>query len=159
MPGVRDRPPPVPSKDDDDSPPGSPSSISTASTLRPVTPPTLPHEALNQQFDDMRRLMGTLIGKTNDLASEVARSRSYEVDMSPRGPGMRRIEDLLRRALLRLGDSEFLDEYNLERDQGLQTPRGRMGPVSRTTKARCTTERMEFTRMTGLPKPRLLPIR
>ena len=103
----RDRPPPVPSKDG--SPPSSPSS--TASTLRPVTPPLMP-DALTAQFDDMRNLIGTLIGKTNDLASEVARSRSIDIDMSERGPGMRRIEDLLRRALLRLGDSEFLSDYD-----------------------------------------------
>ncbi|ORX41083.1 hypothetical protein BD324DRAFT_678476 [Kockovaella imperatae] len=107
IPGARDQAPPVPSKDD--SPPGSPSSVSSASTMRPVTPPP---DAFAQQFDDMRHLIGTLIGKTNDLASEVARSRSIELDISDRGPGMRRIEDLLRRALLRLGDSEFLSDYD-----------------------------------------------
>ena len=104
MPGVRNRPPPLPSKDDD-SPPSSPSSVSSTSTARPATPPNM--DVLSAQFDDMRNLLGTLIGRTDDIANEVARRRSFEAELEPRGPGLRRLEDLMRRALYRLGDSEF----------------------------------------------------
>jgi len=102
-------PPPVPSKDE--SPPSSPSSISSASTARAVTPP---NDAVAQQLDDMRRLLGTVIGQNNDILNETARRRSFEVQLSPRGPGLRRIEDLLRRALLHLGDSEIAAELGRE---------------------------------------------
>ncbi|WRT70644.1 uncharacterized protein IL334_007642 [Kwoniella shivajii] len=115
----RDGPPPVPSKDEDDeSPPSSPSSTSTtssASTARPVTPPPMIiPEVINQQFDDLRNLLGTLIGRQEDLlgrqdlmAEEMSRRRSFDVELPERGPGMARLEDLLRRVLDRVGDSEF----------------------------------------------------
>ncbi|WVF67946.1 hypothetical protein IAT40_002708 [Kwoniella sp. CBS 6097] len=118
----RDRPPPPPSKDDDESPPPSPtSSITSASsteTARPVTPPpAIIPEVINQQFDDLRNLLGTLIGRQEDLlgrqdelAQEMARRRNFDVELPDRGPGMARLEDLLKRVLQRVGDSEFADE-------------------------------------------------
>ncbi|WWC65105.1 uncharacterized protein I303_107719 [Kwoniella dejecticola CBS 10117] len=116
----RDGPPPVPAKDDDESPPPSPSSAtSSTSTARPVTPPPLIiPEVINQQFDDLRNLLGTLIGRQEDLlgrqdemAQEMNRRRSYDVELPDRGPGMARLEDLLKRVLQRVGDSEFADDF------------------------------------------------
>nr|XP_019051135.1 hypothetical protein I302_01584 [Kwoniella bestiolae CBS 10118]OCF30065.1 hypothetical protein I302_01584 [Kwoniella bestiolae CBS 10118] len=121
----RDGPPPVPSKEPDDSPPSSPSSItsttSSTSTARPVTPPPLIiPEVINQQFDDLRNLLGTLIGRQEDLlgrqdemAQELNRRRSFDIELPDRGPGMARLEDLLKRVLQRVGDSEFADELPL----------------------------------------------
>ena len=103
MPGVRDRPPPLPKKDDD-SPPSSPSS--TASTARPVTPPPyMSADSVQRQFDDMRNMLGALIGRTNDIAEQVSRAREFEI-IAPR-PELARIEGLLRKTLSRLGDSEM----------------------------------------------------
>lgn len=69
-------------------------------------------DAVAQQLDDMRRLLGTVIGQNNDLMQA---RRSYDVDLPPSGPGMRRIEDLLRRALYRLGDSDVMEEDGLNK--------------------------------------------
>ncbi|KAK4686714.1 hypothetical protein P7C73_g3410, partial [Tremellales sp. Uapishka_1] len=107
-------PPPVPRKDD--SPPSSPAlsemSVSTASTARPVTPPPLiMPDAISARFDQMQHLLGTLIGRTDDLQQEINRKREIEIEMSPpRGPTLGRIEDLLRRLLLHSGDSEIAEE-------------------------------------------------
>ncbi|WVQ95510.1 hypothetical protein IAU59_002607 [Kwoniella sp. CBS 9459] len=118
----RDRPPPPPSKDDEDSPPPSPAlsvgSAASIETARPVTPPpAIVPEVINQQFDDLRNLLGTLIGRQEDLlgrqdelAQEMARKRNFDVELPNRGPGMARLEDLLKRVLQRVGDSEFADE-------------------------------------------------
>ena len=110
----RERPPPVPSKYDDRSPPSSPSSVSsTASTARPVTPPPLVlPESLMNQLSDMRNLLGTVIGQNNDLRDEMNRRRSYEVELPPQDPRFRRLEDLLRRALLHLGDTDIAEELD-----------------------------------------------
>ena len=78
----------------------------------------------------MRNLIGTLIGKTDDLADEVFRARSIEVELTPRGPGLRRIEDLLRRALQRLGDSEFLDDYDADHQEDFRPPKPPPAPPS-----------------------------
>ena len=114
MPGVRERPPPLPSKDEDDSPPSSPAS--TASTAHPVTPPPyMSEDSVQRQFDDMRNMLGALIGRTNDIADEVAKRREYEAE-SRRRPEMSRIESLLKRALSRLGDpdvNELLPDRHL----------------------------------------------
>ncbi|KAK6906657.1 hypothetical protein I203_100644 [Kwoniella mangroviensis CBS 8507] len=130
----RDGPPPVPSKDPDDSPPSSPSSItsttSSTSTARPVTPPPLIiPEVINQQFDDLRNLLGTLIGRQEDLlgrqdelAQEMNRRRSFDVELPDRGPGMARLEDLLKRVLQRVGDSEFADELPLPQKEKRMYP-------------------------------------
>lgn len=105
MPGLRERPPPVPRKDDDGSPPSSPSS--TTSTARPVTPPPyMSADSIQRQFDDVRNMLGSLIGRTNDIADQVARARAYESPI-PRRSELERIEDLLKRTLSRLGDREF----------------------------------------------------
>lgn len=104
-----DRPPPLPSKSD--SPPSSPGSVSSASTARPVTPPLMP-DAVAQQLEDMRCLLGTVIGQNNDILNA---RRSYDVDLPPTGPGFRRLEDLLRRALYRLGDSDIMEEDGLDK--------------------------------------------
>ena len=74
-----------------------------------------PHlDGVSQQLDDMRRLLGTVIGQNSDILNEATRRRSFEVELSPRAPGLRRIEDLLRRALLHLGDSEIAAELGRE---------------------------------------------
>lgn len=86
--------------DDDGSPPSSPSS--TTSTARPITPPAkLVPDGLADQLDDMRRLLGTVIGQNKDLMDEVNRRRSWDAE----------VPHLLRRALLKLGDDEFLDAH------------------------------------------------
>ncbi|RXK40622.1 hypothetical protein M231_02077 [Tremella mesenterica] len=104
-------PPPVPSKDDR-SPPLSPSSTtSDVSTARPVTPPPLllpPN--LTDQLADMRSLLGTVIGQNNSLLQEMDRRRSFNVELPPQNPSLRRLEDLLRRALVHLGDSDIMEE-------------------------------------------------
>lgn len=73
---------------------------------------------INQQFDDLRNLLGTLIGRQEDLlgrqdmlARELERKRSFDVQLPDRGPGLARLEDLLERVLNRVGDSNFDDEY------------------------------------------------
>lgn len=70
-------------------------------------------DAVAQQLDDMRRLLGTVIGQNNDILQN---RRSYEVDLPPANPGLKRLEDLLRRALYRLGDSDMMDEDGLFKD-------------------------------------------
>lgn len=113
MPTAADLPPPLPSKLDEDSPPASPvSTTSSTSTARPVTPPPMIiPDAITQQLDDMRQLLGTVIGQNHDILEQAARRRSLEVEFPNQGPSFRRLEDLLRRALLKLGDSEFLEDY------------------------------------------------
>jgi len=101
---VLDRPPPLPSKGQ--SPPGSPGSVSSTSTARPVTPPMM-QDAVAQQLADMRHLIGTVIGQNNDIMQN---RRSFDVDLPPTNPALRRLEDLLRRALYRLGDSDIMEE-------------------------------------------------
>jgi hypothetical protein len=81
------------------------------STARPITPPLMP-DAVAQQFEDMRRLLGTVIGQNNDIMQA---RRSYDVDLPPSGPGFRRLEDLLRRALYRLGDSDVMEEDGMDK--------------------------------------------
>ncbi|WVQ86046.1 hypothetical protein IAT38_008214 [Cryptococcus sp. DSM 104549] len=144
----RDQPPPVPSKKDEDdeeeqSMPSSPtSSTSSLETARPVTPPPLIiPEVINQQFDDLRNLLGTLIGRQEDLlgrqdmmARELERKRSFDVELPDRGPEMSRLEDLLKRVLQRVGDSEFGDEYQ------------RAGREERRYPASVATPRTEGTR-------------
>jgi hypothetical protein len=115
-------PPPVPPKDvvlgDDqrlvedrpNSPALSEGSDSSAETARPVTPSAIP-DAVAQQFDDMRQLLGTLIGRTDDILHETAKRQAFEIEMSPKGPSLGRIEDLLRRLLFRAGDTELTGEY------------------------------------------------
>jgi hypothetical protein len=88
LPGVRDRPPQVPREDEED--PGSPRSDTT---VRLQTPPPISADAIAQQFDDMRNLLGTLIGRTNDLAAGE--------------PRLQRIERLLERALMRIGEDDL----------------------------------------------------
>ena len=61
--GKGELPPPVPPKGE--SPPSSPSSVSSASTARPITPEAAMGDAIAKQFEDMRRLMATLIGQNN----------------------------------------------------------------------------------------------
>jgi len=119
--GKGELPPPVPPKGE--SPPSSPSSVSSASTARPITPEAVMGDAIAKQFEDMRRLMATLIGQNNDILHEAEKRRSLEVELSPRGPGLRRIEDLLRRALLHLGDSEIAAELGRESIHDDQTGR------------------------------------
>lgn len=87
-------------------------------------------DAIAQQFDDMRRLLGTVIGQNNDLMQEAEKRRSYEVDLPPNNPRLRRIEDLLRRALLNLGDSDIAEEMGRTKrheddddDEGYPFPR------------------------------------
>lgn len=122
---AHDSPPPLPSKDSDDdsTPPSSPtfssSSSSSTETARPVTPPPLIiPEVINQQFDDLRNLLGTLIGRQEDLlgrqdmmARELERKRSFDVQLPDRGTGLARLEDLLKRVLNRVGDSDPANEY------------------------------------------------
>ncbi|OCF45693.1 hypothetical protein I317_00596 [Kwoniella heveanensis CBS 569] len=144
----RDRPPPPPSKDEDESPPPSPtlstSSASSTETARPVTPPpAIIPEVINQQFDDLRNLLGTLIGRQEDLlgrqdelAQEMARRRNFDVELPDRGPGMARLEDLLKRVLQRVGDSEFADDLLQS-----QYDRKPIHPASHTS-----TPRSQFTK-------------
>lgn len=107
MPGVRDRPPPLPSKDDD-SPPPSPSSDASTETARPVTPPPyMSADSVQRQFDDMRNLIGTLIGRTEDLAQKVAAPRAVDERMG-------RLEAMLSRALSHLDDS-LVDDMDFSR--------------------------------------------
>ncbi|TYJ54390.1 hypothetical protein B9479_004978 [Cryptococcus floricola] len=121
-------PPPVPSKsaDDETTPPSSPaSSTSSVETARPVTPPPLLlPEVVNSQFDDLRNLLGTLIGRQEDIlgrqelmAQEIARGRNLAVEFPERAPGLMRLEDLLKRVLNKVGDSEFTDEYMSIQDE------------------------------------------
>ncbi|WVQ70693.1 hypothetical protein IAR50_000215 [Cryptococcus sp. DSM 104548] len=121
-------PPPVPSKSDDDemTPPSSPaSSVSSTETARPITPPPLLlPEVVNSQFDDLRNLLGTLIGRQEDIlgrqelmAQEIARGRNFDVELPDRGPGLLRLEDLLKRVLNKVGDSEFTHEYMSIQDE------------------------------------------
>lgn len=51
-------------------------------------------DAVAQQLDDMRRLLGNLIGQQNDMLQH----------RQAGSPGQRRMEDMLRRVLYRLGD-------------------------------------------------------
>ena len=103
--GARDDPPPVPSKDD--SPPSSPGSVSSASTARPVTPPPLIGDPVAQQLSDMSRLLSTVVGQNSDILQKVARRQA---ELSPRGTSLRRLEDLMHRTLLRLGEQELATE-------------------------------------------------
>lgn len=101
-------PPPLPSKHEDESPPSSPSSTSSMHTARPLTPDQNVNVAV--QLEEMRRLMGTLLGRTDDIQYELSKRRSFDVELSPRSnPGMRRMEELLRRALSRLGDEDYVE--------------------------------------------------
>ena len=132
MPGVRDRPPPLPSKDLDDSPPPSPSS--TASTARPVTPPPyMSADSVQRQFDDIRNMLGSLIGRTNDIADEVARRREYEVELPPR-PELSRIENLLKRTLSRLGGPDMDDHVPGHSNAPMDTPMTEKPPTSTRTR-------------------------
>ncbi|KAK8850475.1 hypothetical protein IAR55_004393 [Kwoniella newhampshirensis] len=116
FPTERDRPPPVPSKNPDDEPlPSSPtSSTSSIETARPITPPpVIMPEVITSQFDDLRSLLGNIIGRQEDMAQELARRRSFDVEIPDRGPGLSRLEHLLQRLLQRVGrvgDSSFADE-------------------------------------------------
>jgi hypothetical protein len=65
-------------------------------------------DAVAQQLADMRHLIGTVIGQNNDIMQN--NRRSFEVDLPPTNPALRRLEDLLRRALYRLGDSDIMEE-------------------------------------------------
>ncbi|WVR08584.1 hypothetical protein IAU60_005639 [Kwoniella sp. DSM 27419] len=119
----RDRPPPLPAKGDDPSPPPSPaSSVSSRSTVRPLTPED--HEPVrdirvHQDLDDMRNLLGTILGRQEDLLSKQAelaedmlkakRRKNFVHDGSPR---MARMEDMLERLLHRIGNSELIDELS-----------------------------------------------
>jgi hypothetical protein len=58
-------------------------------------------DAVAEQLDDMRRLLGTVIGQQNDFLQN-------RQDLSPR---QRRMEDMLRRVLYRMGD-ELPEDYN-----------------------------------------------
>jgi len=51
------------------------------------------------------------MGRTDDIAQEVAKRREFDVEI-PGNPGLKRIEDLLCRALLRMGDKGMLDEMD-----------------------------------------------
>ena len=104
-----DRPPPLPRKDNE--PPSPTSSVSTA---RPVTPP----------LGDMRHLLGTIVAQNEDILQATMQHRSFDVDISPQALGTRRIEDLLRRALRHLGDTELADEPYYA-DQSEQSLNGR----------------------------------
>jgi hypothetical protein len=114
----RDVAPPVPTKDGGSppspfgSPPSTPSSSSSSSTARPVTPPTPVSDAVARELDDMRSMLGTLLGRTNDILDAQLKARKSE--SSTRGPTLHRIEDLLRRLLVRSGDSEIADEMGYE---------------------------------------------
>lgn len=132
MPGVRGRPPPPPSKDEDDSTPPSPSS--TASTARPVTPPPyMSADSVQRQFDDIRNMLGSLIGRTNDIADEVAKRKEYEVEPPPR-PELSRIENLLKRTLSRLGEQD-MDDFPPERSNvPMDTPFSEKPPSSVRTR-------------------------
>jgi hypothetical protein len=66
----------------------------------------MPADSIQRQFDDMRNLLGSLIGRTNDIAEEVARERKFKLE-APAQPELGRIERLLHRALSRLGDKEY----------------------------------------------------
>lgn len=73
---------------------------------------------INQQFDDLRNLLGALIGRQEDLLGrqdmlgrELERKRSFDVQLPDRGPGLARLGDLLERVLNRVGDNDFPDEY------------------------------------------------
>jgi len=104
---VLDRPPPLPSKGQ--SPPGSPGSVSSTSTARPITPPIM-QDAVAQQLADMRNLIGTVIGQNHDILQN---RRSIDIDLPSTNPALRRLEDLLRRALYRLGDSDIMEEDDI----------------------------------------------
>ncbi|WVN89721.1 uncharacterized protein L203_104951 [Cryptococcus depauperatus CBS 7841] len=117
---------------EESTPPSSPSSTcseSSTETARPVTPPPLLiPEVINQQFDDLRNLLGTLIGRQEDLlgkqnlmARELDRRRSIDVELPSRGPGLSRLEDLLKRVLNRVGDSEFVDEFSMHDEKKTQS--------------------------------------
>ncbi|KAL7422817.1 hypothetical protein Q5752_002113 [Cryptotrichosporon argae] len=121
---VPERPPPVPSKDDDSPPPSPSSTTSTSSssssssldTARPVTPPPLVlPPSLTQRLDDMTHLLGTVLGQQSDIMHELARRRTFDVELDgSRNITLPRIEDLLRRLLLRVGDSEYGDDIPLK---------------------------------------------
>lgn len=109
MPGVRDRPPPLPSKDGDSPPPSPTSSTSSIETARPVTPPPyMSADSVQRQFDDMRNLLGTLIGRTNDLAEAVSEPRQYDLTQNGQDR-IGRMERMLERALSHLSDSMIDD--------------------------------------------------
>lgn len=78
-------------------------------TARPVTPPPYIIPAIvNERLDDMQRLLGQLVGQNRDLMDEVARRRSFEVEL-PSGP-QKRMEDMMRRILRKLG-YEPIEDY------------------------------------------------
>ena len=85
---------------------------------------TPPPSVISQQLDDMRRLLGTVIGQNRDILDETAKRRSSDFGRSPRGSGMRRVEELLRRALRRSGDIEMADELDREREADGPPPDG-----------------------------------
>jgi hypothetical protein len=100
-------------------------------------------DAIAQQFDDMRRLLGTVIGQNNNLLEEVEQRRSYDVEIPLHNPSLRRIEDLLRRALLNLGDSDIAEQMGRPRkndrdydddDDGYPFPRQPLSAKSPSTK-------------------------
>lgn len=120
--------PPVPSKYDD-SPPSSPSSTGSAETAVPSTPKGDIPDNLAQRFDDMQRLLGTLIGRTDDLANEVSRRRSFDIELSPRSD-MGRLQDLLRGTLRRLGDDEVDEDFGRQPMHGLARQHDDFGPIT-----------------------------
>lgn len=97
---------------------------------------TPPNDAVGQQLDDMRRLLGTVVSQNTEILNETARRRSFDVQLSPRGPSLRRIEDLLRRALLHLGDSEIAAELDKEFPYGDPYPHSRPGSQASTDQDR-----------------------
>lgn len=65
-------------------------------------------------------MLGTLLGRTNDILDAQAKAKKSE--SATRGPTLHRIEDLLRRLLVRSGDSEIADEMGYELDNQPPSP-------------------------------------
>lgn len=59
----------------------------------------------------MQLLLGQLVGQNRDLMDEVARRRSYEVETPAMTGPQKRLEDMMRQILRKLGGAQEYDEY------------------------------------------------
>ena len=85
------------------------SSTSSTETARPVTPPAfIVPQSITDRLDDMQHVLGELLGQTQSLMDEVHRRRSYDLEIPD--SGQKRMEDIMRRILAKLGDERIFDE-------------------------------------------------
>lgn len=101
---LADSPPPVPMKTRSQS-----SSTSSTETARPVTPPAfIVPQSITDRLDDMQHVLGELLGQNQNLMDEVHRRRSIDLELP--SSNQKRMEDMMRRILAKLGDGDLYDE-------------------------------------------------